>query len=239
MQMSRASDNALDRRSRKPRVRHVTLGAGRLCLAVGLVMATLLQIGGDRLTASAETLREWEHDWTVLTMAPDGAWGVGSDMGVVEAITRAVGHCRTMTAAEIGCGGQFIMFRDAWSLGIRCGDRNILIAERSLNDAELRASWREHELRTLYAPGHAALHRCRRRRPDRKDRPARSLEFGPGPHVAVGRGRAFTTIGSRLPIREPIMRAAMPKRATAGDAWHHAKFRLPPCCSRPSPGRIR
>jgi hypothetical protein len=44
------------------------------------------------------------------------------------------------------------MFRDAWSLGIRCGDRNILIAEHSLNDAELRASWREHELRTLYAP---------------------------------------------------------------------------------------
>lgn len=150
--MFRASGNAVDRRSKKSPARHVPAGAGRLCLAIGLAMAALMQFGGDRPTASAETLHEWEHDWTVLTMAPDGAWGVGSDMGVVEAITRAVGNCRTMTAAEIGCGSQFIMFRDAWSLGLRCGDRNILIAEHSLNDAELRAGWREHELRTLYAP---------------------------------------------------------------------------------------
>lgn len=99
-----------------------------------------------------EPLHEWDNDWTVLTMAPDGTWGVATEMDVIEAITSAVGDCKSKSRAELGCGGQFIMFRAAWSLGVRCGDRNILVAEKNLDDAELRASWREYELRRLYAP---------------------------------------------------------------------------------------
>lgn len=155
MKSFRGSDKAVNRRSaRVPTRPAIARIPRRQILASGL---SFLLLFGVIVESPAESSYAtpgagWERDWTVLTMAPDGAWGVGTDMGVVEAITRAVGNCRTMTPAEIGCGSQFIMFRDAWSLGVRCGDHNILVAEERLDDAELRASWRAHELRMLYVP---------------------------------------------------------------------------------------
>jgi hypothetical protein len=126
----------------------------RLVAANGFALLLMLAAVGNPLAEVSypEPLYEWDNDWTVLTMAPDGAWGVATEMDVIRAITSAVGNCRTRTPAEIGCGGQFIMFRAAWSLGVRCGEHNILIAEKDLDDAELRASWREYELRKLYVP---------------------------------------------------------------------------------------
>jgi hypothetical protein len=126
----------------------------RLSVANAFALTLLLATLGNPLaeTSYPEPLREWDNDWTVLTMAPDGAWGVATEMDVIGAVTGAIGNCRTRTPAEIGCGGQFIMFRAAWSLGVRCGHHNILIAEKNLDDAELRASWREYELRKLYVP---------------------------------------------------------------------------------------
>jgi len=126
----------------------------RLALAtVATMVCVVATTSGARSgTSYPEPLAEWDNNWSVLTMAPDGAWGVATEMDVIEAITSAVGDCKAKTATEIGCGSQFVMFRAAWSLGIRCGDRNILIAEKSLRDAEVRASWREFELRKLYFP---------------------------------------------------------------------------------------
>lgn len=126
----------------------------RLLLANTIVLVLLLVTVGRPLaeTSYPEPLREWDNDWTVLTMAPDGAWGVATEMDVIGALTSAVGDCRTRTPTVVGCGGQFVMFRAAWSLGVRCGDRNILIAEKNLDDAERRASWRAHELKKLYVP---------------------------------------------------------------------------------------
>jgi hypothetical protein len=106
-----------------------------------------------------EPFAEWQLDWTVLTMSPDGAWGVATDMGVLEAITSAMYNCRAMSKSEIGCGSQFITIRGGWSLGVRCGDKNIVVAELDLERAEFSANWREHELRTLYYPN---LPRCTR-----------------------------------------------------------------------------
>lgn len=146
MKMLRVLSFALDRPAVTALRRLVSTGA--------FAMALVLAATGNPLAESSypEPLYEWDNDWTVLTMAPDGAWGVATEMDVIGAITSAVGDCRTRTAAEIGCGGQFIMFRAAWSLGVRCGDHNILIAEKDLGDAELRASWREYEMRKLYVP---------------------------------------------------------------------------------------
>lgn len=119
-------------------------------IAAALVAGTIN--GSVAGTSYPEPLHEWDNDWTVLTMAPDGAWGVATEADVIGAISGAIGDCRTKTAAEIGCGGQFIMVRAAWSLGVRCGQHNILISEKDLDVAEQRASWREYELRTLYVP---------------------------------------------------------------------------------------
>jgi hypothetical protein len=124
--------------------------------ALACVFAATLVAGSVNVglagTSYPEPLHEWDNDWTVLTMAPDGAWGVATEADVIGAIRSAIGNCRTRTAAEIGCGGQFIMVRAAWSLGVRCGQHNILISEKDLGEAEQRASWREYELRTLYVP---------------------------------------------------------------------------------------
>jgi len=128
--------------------------SGRSILASAFALVFVILTIGNPLaeTSYPEPLREWDNDWTVLTVAPDGAWGVATEMDVIGAISAAIGNCREMTRAEIGCGGQFIMFRAAWSLGVRCGDHNILVAEENLDEAEFTASWREHELRQLYAP---------------------------------------------------------------------------------------
>jgi hypothetical protein len=99
-----------------------------------------------------EPLQEWERDWTVLTMAPDGAWGTATEMGVIEALAHAISNCRAMSGAEVGCGAHFTTIRAGWSLGSRCGEKNIIVAELNLDDAELRASWREYELRQLHDP---------------------------------------------------------------------------------------
>jgi hypothetical protein len=57
-----------------------------------------------------------------------------------------------MSRAELGCGAQFSVIRNGWIVAYRCGDRNILAAERVLADAEQAARERESELRTSYAP---------------------------------------------------------------------------------------
>ena len=126
----------------------------RRTLAVATALTASIGAVGDprAQTSYQDPLDEWDNDWTVLTMAPDGAWGVATDVGVLEALARAISNCKAMSGAELGCGAQFTAVQAGWSLGIRCGNRNILIAENSLDDAEVRASWREFELRKLYAP---------------------------------------------------------------------------------------
>ena len=99
-----------------------------------------------------DSLEEWERDWTVLTMAPDGAWGVATDMGVIEALARAIRSCQAMSAAALGCGAHFTTVRAGWSIALRCGDKNVLVAEIKRDAAEFSAAWREHELRMLYDP---------------------------------------------------------------------------------------
>jgi hypothetical protein len=64
-----------------------------------------------------------------------------------------------MSQIEIGCGASFTTIRAGWSLGIRCGLTNIIVAERTLAGAERAAAVRELELRQLYVP---AMPPCRR-----------------------------------------------------------------------------
>jgi hypothetical protein len=90
--------------------------------------------------------------WTVLTMAPDGSWGTATDISTNRAIARAIGNCKAMSQAAVGCGAYFTTIRAGWSLGITCGSQNILVAEKNLADAEQAAVNRIIALRRLYVP---------------------------------------------------------------------------------------
>jgi hypothetical protein len=100
-----------------------------------------------------------QGDWTVVTIAPDGAWGSATELSVGEALAKAIANCKAMSGAKIGCGYQSRAIQGGWILATRCGDRNILVAERRLADAERAARERETDLREHYAPD---LPRCRR-----------------------------------------------------------------------------
>jgi hypothetical protein len=119
---------------------------------LGAACALALSLGALNTPLAQSYLQDWERDWTVLTMAPDGAWGVATDMWMIGALARAIDDCMAMSGAELGCGAHFITNRAGWSLAFRCGDKNILMAEPTLDDAQRRARWREYELRKLYDP---------------------------------------------------------------------------------------
>jgi hypothetical protein len=104
--------------------------------------------GAHAQSPSAITLSQ--EEWTVLTMAPDGAWGVGTDLFVNHAIAEAIRTCRGMSGKQLGCGAVLTSVQAGWSLGIRCGDENILAADRELENAERIARERELELRYTY-----------------------------------------------------------------------------------------
>ena len=92
-----------------------------------------------------------EDPFTVLTMAPDGSWGVATSIFIGEAISGAMAECKAMSGPKLGCGALSKTGRAAWVLGVRCGRENILVADKLLANAELAALNRETELRQVYA----------------------------------------------------------------------------------------
>jgi hypothetical protein len=93
-----------------------------------------------------------QDDWTVVTIAPDGSWGSATELSVGQALARAIDNCKSMSGPKIGCGAQSRAIQGGWILATRCGDRNIIVAERWLADAEQALRRRETELRQVYAP---------------------------------------------------------------------------------------
>lgn len=131
-------------------IRRSLLGAAlALALTLGAVAAALAQFA----SAQPDATEEWAHDFTVLTMAPDGAWGTATDARINRAILLAIESCKAMSGASIGCGAYMTTVRGGWSLGIRCGRENIVIADRDLAQADDRARAREADLRERYVPG--------------------------------------------------------------------------------------
>ena len=88
-----------------------------------------------------------QDDWTVVTMAPDGSWGSATEPLVGQALAKAIDNCKAMSGTKIGCGAQFRAIQAGWIVATRCGDRNIVVAERRLADAERAARKRETESR--------------------------------------------------------------------------------------------
>jgi hypothetical protein len=93
---------------------------------------------------------EWAMPTTVLTMASNGSWGAATDDTFGAALAAAIAHCNRRFREAIGCGALQTTMRAGWSFGIRCGDKNILVAEKTLREAEQAAIDREIELRRQY-----------------------------------------------------------------------------------------
>lgn len=112
---------------------------------VGLMSAWAIAFG-----LSINPVLASEENWTVLTMAPDGAWGAATEPSTNRAIAGAIAQCRATSQAALGCGASFTSIRAGWSLGVRCGSENIIVAARSQADAERAAHNREMEMRHVY-----------------------------------------------------------------------------------------
>jgi hypothetical protein len=120
------------------------------------ILSTALAVCAFALPARADAqqtaLSAMEDYTTVLTMAPDGAWGTATEITTSLAIARAIGNCKAMAKSEIGCGASSTTIRAGWSLGFRCGSENIVVAAKDLAEAEQAAAHRERELRQIYVP---------------------------------------------------------------------------------------
>jgi ribosomal protein RSM22 (predicted rRNA methylase) len=92
------------------------------------------------------------YDWTALAIAPDGSWGVATEISTNQAITQAIINCKIMHKKEMGCGHQMTLVQAGWSLAIRCGGENIIVSDMNLAGAEQSAINRESELRQHYVP---------------------------------------------------------------------------------------
>ena len=91
-----------------------------------------------------------DESWTVLTMAPDGSWGAATETWVNQAIARAIDSCKAMSRAAIGCGAYLTTVQAGWSLGLTCGREVIVVADKTLAEAEQAARGRMLELRHRY-----------------------------------------------------------------------------------------
>ena len=88
-----------------------------------------------------------EAPFTVLTIAPDGSWGVATNIFIGKAITDAMADCKSMSGPKVGCGYMSNGIQAGWVLGVRCGSENILSANKILANAELSAFNMENALR--------------------------------------------------------------------------------------------
>jgi len=128
-------------------VRRAILGTA---CALALTLGTLVAAFAQSASSQPPAIEAWAHDFTVLTMAPDGAWGTATDPQVNRAIAGAIANCKAMSEMVLGCGAYLTSVRGGWSLGIRCGNESIIVADRHLAEAEQRARRRETELRERY-----------------------------------------------------------------------------------------
>src|SRR5262249_6914841 len=64
---------------------------------------------------------DWERDWTVVTMARNGSWGVGIDYPIAGAIAAAIRECRAMSSGGNDCGAAYAASRGGWVVRVpRC-----------------------------------------------------------------------------------------------------------------------
>ena len=136
------------------------------------------------LMVAAPLAAQGGTDWTVVTLARDGVWGVGTSELQGPAIASALRKCKAKSR-ESDCGAEFTAVRRGWTLGILYGDHRVLVAATELATAVREAHARESTLRTLYGDGLPGCWRVTTVDPDgsviaSNVRPPAVTKFGPG-----------------------------------------------------------
>ncbi len=106
-----------------------------------------LFLAAPGLSAAAE-----ETNWTVLTVARNGSWGIASARTQGEAIVGALQRCQAMTADESDCGAELVSFRSGLALALLCGDHRIIVTANDPEEADRFALDRLAALSELYGP---------------------------------------------------------------------------------------
>jgi len=135
----------------------------RKCIiqTVACTIISLVAIGGSfaqtalspNTSLLAQTSVERTEHVTVLVMAPDGAWGTATELLSNQAHAKAIADCKSKHRSEMGCGYRSTAIRAGWSIALRCGGKNILVAAKTSHAAEQAAIDSELRLRRDYAPG--------------------------------------------------------------------------------------
>lgn len=124
-----------------------------ISISIAAMSATLAQTASSRNPPLlAETDAEWAKDVTVLAIAPDGTWGTATEPFIDKAFAKAIAGCKRKYRRDLGCGYRSTAIRAGWSLAIRCGWENIIVAAKTFEAAEQAAIDSEFSLRRDYQP---------------------------------------------------------------------------------------
>ena len=93
---------------------------------------------------------QYESEWTVVTLARDGSWGVGTSEYYGPALASALRKCEAMSGGQSDCGAEVTAVRQGWTLGSLCGDHRVLVAATDLTTAIMDAQARQSFLKDLY-----------------------------------------------------------------------------------------
>jgi hypothetical protein len=91
-----------------------------------------------------------ESEWTVVTLALDGSWGVGTSDHYGPALASALRKCKAMSREQSDCGAEVTAIKQGWTLGMLCGDHRVLVAAPDLATAIRAAEARQTYLRDVY-----------------------------------------------------------------------------------------
>ena len=100
-----------------------------------------------------------DSEWTVLTVAHNGAWGLSTARTQGEAIAGALRQCQARSPDPADCGAELVAYKDGWALAILCGDRRVMVSAGDLDEAEAVAYERIAALKLSCPSG---LPPCRR-----------------------------------------------------------------------------
>ena len=112
-----------------------------LAAAVGVLLGA---------TQSALAQTEADAEWTVLTVARSGAWGLSTARSQGEAIAGALQQCRSRATVDSDCGAELLAYKTGWCLAILCGEHRVMVAGKHLEEAEAVAYARVAALRQSY-----------------------------------------------------------------------------------------
>jgi len=135
-----------------PRQRHLAVAAhGHFRIRVGakvaLTAVLIAALGLLLLLSVTIAVKAVELDeLTLVTMAQDGSWGVGTVGSHGPAIAAAIHDCRAMSGGPSDGGAQFITSRGDWVIVGLCSNQKTLVTAAILEDAERPAIERERKL---------------------------------------------------------------------------------------------